>query len=65
MVQKKNVVLAEQIYTSAQLKLKEGVGSSTELLLAETDLKNAQTSYLSSMYDLMIAQLNVKKSIGY
>lgn len=65
LVQKKNLVLAEQIYTSAQLKLKEGVGSSTELLLAETDLKNAQTSYLSSMYDLMIAQLNVKKSIGY
>jgi outer membrane protein TolC len=64
-VQKKNIELAEQIYSRAQLKLKEGVGSSTELLLAETDLKNAQTSYLSKMYDLMVAQLNVKKSIGY
>lgn len=64
-VQKKNLELAEQIYSRAQLKLKEGVGSSTELLLAETDLKNAQTNYLTSMYDLMIAQLNVKKSIGY
>ncbi|MFZ4798449.1 MAG: TolC family protein [Bacteroidia bacterium] len=64
-VQKKNIELAEQIYSRAQLKLKEGVGSSTELLLAETDLKNAQTSYLSTMYDLMVAQLNVKKSIGY
>jgi outer membrane protein len=64
-VQKKNIELAEQIYNRAQLKLKEGVGSSTELLLAETDLKNAQTSYLSTLYDLMLAQLNVKKSIGY
>ncbi len=63
--QKQNVELAEQIYYRAQLKLKEGVGSSTELLLAETDLKNAQTSYLSAMYDLMVAQINVKKSIGY
>jgi outer membrane protein len=63
--QKQNVELAEQIYYRAQLKLKEGVGSSTELLLAETDLKNAQTSYLSAMYDLMIAQINVRKSIGY
>jgi outer membrane protein len=63
--QKQNVELAEQIYNKAQLKLKEGVGSSTELLLAETDLKNAQTGYLSAMYDLMIAQINVKKSIGY
>lgn len=63
--QKQNVELAEQIYNNAQLKLKEGVGSSTELLLAETDLKNAQTGYLSAMYDLMIAQINVKKSIGY
>jgi outer membrane protein len=63
--QKQNVELAEQIYYRAQLKLKEGVSSSTELLLAETDLKNAQTSYLSAMYDLMIAQINVRKSIGY
>ncbi len=63
--QKQNVELAEQIYYKAQLKLKEGVGSSTELLLAETDLKNAQTSYLSAIYDLMVAQINVKKSIGY
>ena len=64
-VQKKNIELAEQIYTRAQIKLKEGVGSSTELLLAESDLKNAQTNYLSTLYDLMVAQLNVKKSIGY
>ena len=64
-VQKKNIDLAEQIYNRAQLKLKEGVGSSTELLLAETDLKNAQTNYLSTLYDLMLAQINVKKSIGY
>ncbi len=65
LIQKQNIELAEQIYKRAQLKLKEGVGSSTELLLAETDLKNAQTNYLSTLYDLMIAQTNVKKSIGY
>jgi outer membrane protein TolC len=57
--------LAEQIFKRAQLKLKEGVGSSTELLMAETELKNTQTNYLSTLYDLMVAQVNVKKSIGY
>jgi hypothetical protein len=57
--------LAEQIFKRAQLKLKEGVGSSTELLMAETELKNAQTNYLTTLYDLMVAQVNVKKSIGY
>lgn len=64
-IQKRNMELAGEIYKRAQLKLKEGVGSSTELLLAESDLKNAQTAYLSSMYDLMIAQLNLKKAQGY
>jgi outer membrane protein TolC len=33
--------------------------------MAETELKNAQTNYLSTLYDLMVAQVNVKKSIGY
>lgn len=65
LIQKQNMDLAEQIYKRAQLKLKEGVGSSTELLMAETELKNAQTNYLSTLYDLMVAQVNVKKSIGY
>ncbi len=65
LTQKQNMDLAEQIFKRAQLKLKEGVGSSTELLMAETELKNAQTNYLSTLYDLMVAQVNVKKSIGY
>jgi outer membrane protein TolC len=65
LTQKQNMDLAEQIFKRAQLKLKEGVGSSTELLMAETELKNTQTNYLSTLYDLMVAQVNVKKSIGY
>jgi outer membrane protein TolC len=65
LTQKQNMDLAEQIFKRAQLKLKEGVGSSTELLMAETELKNAQTNYLTTLYDLMVAQVNVKKSIGY
>ncbi len=63
-LQKQNLVIAEEIYKKASLKLKEGLGSSLELVQAETDYKAAQVSYLSSIYDVLQANINLKKSIG-
>lgn len=63
-IQRKNLELAEQIHERARVKLKEGVGSSTELVLAESDLMNAQTNYLSNLYDLLVADIDLKNAIG-
>lgn len=63
-IQKDNFSLAQEIYNKASLKLKEGVGSSLELTNADNDLKQAQTNYLSSIYDWLNAQIELKRAIG-
>ncbi|MES2380025.1 MAG: TolC family protein [Bacteroidota bacterium] len=63
-VQKKNVELAEDIYNQANVKFTNGVGSNLELSSAENDMKNAQTNYLSSIFDLLSAQVDLKKALG-
>ncbi|MBL7892159.1 MAG: TolC family protein, partial [Bacteroidia bacterium] len=62
--QKKNIVLAEDIYKVSKLKYEQGVGSNLEVLTAETALKEAQTNYFSSLYDALIAKVDYQKSIG-
>lgn len=63
-LQKTNMDLAQEIYEKTQLKFKEGVGSTLEMMQAETELKNAQINYLNAVYDLVIAKIDYHKSIG-
>ena len=63
-LQKKNLKIAQDIYKKAGIKFKEGLGSSLELAQAENDYKSAQVGYLNSVYDLLIANVELKKSTG-
>lgn len=62
--QKKNMELAEAVYNTAKIKYEQGIGSSLELINAQTDLKTAQTNYLSALYDATIAKIDYQKSTG-
>jgi outer membrane protein TolC len=63
-IQKDNFNLAQDIYNKSSLKLKEGVGSSLELTNADNDLKQAQTNYLTSIYNWLNAQIELKRAVG-
>ena len=63
-LQKKNLELANEILRISSLKLKEGVGSNLEISNAQQELKASQTNYLNSIYDLLMAQLELKKAFG-
>ena len=63
-LQKKNLAIALDIYKKAGIKFKEGIGSSLELAQAENDYKAAQVGYLNSIYDLLVANVELKKSTG-
>jgi outer membrane protein TolC len=56
--------LAEDIYAKMELKYKNGVGSSLELTSAQTDLENARTNLLSTVYEYFVAELEFKKALG-
>jgi outer membrane protein TolC len=63
-IRKSNMKLAENIYASVSAKFKNGVGSSFELTQAETELKTAQINYLTAIYDLMVARIELNKALG-
>jgi outer membrane protein TolC len=63
-IRKGNMKLAEEIYKSVNLKYKNGVGSAFELTQAETDLKAAQVNYLTAVYELLVAKIELNKALG-
>ncbi|MFY8190752.1 MAG: TolC family protein [Bacteroidia bacterium] len=63
-IQRSNLKLAEDIYAKMELKYKNGVGSSLELTSAQTDLENARTNLLSTVYEYFVAELEFKKALG-
>ncbi|MBL7882885.1 MAG: TolC family protein [Bacteroidia bacterium] len=63
-IQKKNIALAEDVFRVAKLKQEQGVGSSLEVLTAETVLKEAQTNYFNALFEAVIAKINFDKANG-
>lgn len=62
--QKKNMALAEQVYQQTKKKYEAGTGSQTEINAAQVELKTAQTSYVSALYDAVIARVDFLKATG-
>ena len=62
--QKKNMELAESVYDQTKKKYESGLGSQTEINTAQTDLKNAQTNYITALYDAIIAKVDFLKATG-
>lgn len=62
--QKKNMSLAELVYEQTKKKFEVGTGNSTEINTAQVDLKTAQTNYISSLYDAIIARIDFLKAVG-
>lgn len=63
-VQEENMKLAEEVYAITNTQYQGGVVPLTELLNAETSLKEAQTNYLKTLVQLKIAELELMKSSG-
>jgi outer membrane protein len=48
-IQKKNIETAQEVYRVTKLKQEQGVGSTLEMVTAETALKEAQTNYFNAL----------------
>jgi outer membrane protein TolC len=62
--QKKNMVLAENVFNQTQKKFELGTGSNTEITAAQTDLRTAQANYITALYSAIIAKVDYYKAIG-
>ncbi|MBL7911691.1 MAG: TolC family protein [Bacteroidia bacterium] len=64
LIQKKNLEMASHVYDVVQEKFKQGVGSNSEIINAETSLKEAQTNYYNAVYDMLVYKIDYQKAIG-
>lgn len=62
--QKKNMELAEKIYQQTKKKYEVGTGSQIEIVAAQTEMKSAQTNYVTALYDAIIAKVDFLKATG-
>lgn len=62
--QKTNMELAESVFNQTKKKYEAGTGSQEEINTAQTELKAAQTNYINSLYDAIIAKTDFLKATG-
>lgn len=62
--QEKNLDLAERIYETAQVKYREGVGSSLEVTQAEQSLYTTQSNYMQALYDVLQSKARLEMALG-
>ena len=63
-LQKKSQDLAESIFNTTKIKFKEGIGSSFEMINAESELTQANTNYLIALYELNVTRIDLNKALG-
>jgi len=62
--QERNMGLAERVYNTTKKKFEAGLGSSFEVLQADSDWQMAQASYFNSLYNSIIAKIGFQSSLG-
>jgi outer membrane protein TolC len=62
--QKANMDLASNVARVTKVKYEQGVGSSLEVIEAESSLREAQINYYNAMYDAMVAKVDIDKAYG-
>lgn len=62
--QRRNLKLAEEVVRVTQIKYKQGVGSNIEVVNAESSLREAQTNYYNSLYDVIVARVDLDRAKG-
>jgi outer membrane protein TolC len=63
-VTKQNRLLAVEIARVSKVKYDNGLGSSLELTDAESSLKEADANYLNTLYDTIVAKIELDRVLG-
>jgi outer membrane protein TolC len=63
-VQVRNYSLAERVYNTTKKKYEQGLGSSFEVLQADSEFQQAQSNYFQALYDAINAKIGYYRSLG-
>jgi outer membrane protein TolC len=56
--------LAENVARVTRIKYEQGVGSNTDVIDAESSLREAQINYYSALYDALVSKVDLDKAYG-
>ncbi len=62
--QKRNRMLAENVYNTAKIKYTEGIGSSLELNDAELSLRDAESNYVNALLNVLVSKVDLDQALG-
>lgn len=62
--QQRNIELAQKVYATTQAQFIGGIASMTDIVNAETSLRDAQTNYLRALVQVKLGELDLIKSTG-
>lgn len=63
-LQQRNMQLAEKVFNTTKLKFQEGLGSSFEVLAADTEMQRAQANYFNALYNAVVARISYLNALG-
>ena len=63
-MQDRNRELAQRVYNTTKIKFEQGLGSSFEVLQADTDFQTAEANYFNALYTAIVAKISYLKAIG-
>lgn len=63
-VQKENVALADKVFVISKAKYEEGIGSNLEVVDADSGLKEAQTNYYNTLFEVILAKIDLNRAKG-
>ncbi|AEA45712.1 TolC family protein [Fluviicola taffensis] len=62
--QQRNIELAKRVYETTQAQFVGGIATMTDIVNAETSLRDAQTNYLRALVQVKLGELDLIKSTG-
>jgi len=63
-VAKKNTILAKNIYNTVKFQYDKGTKAYLEVITSENDLKAAELTYLSSLFQVLTSKMSLEKALG-
>jgi len=63
-ITKENVSIARNIYNTVNLQYTKGIKAYLEVILSETDLRNAELNYLNSLFKVLTSKIDLEKALG-
>jgi outer membrane protein len=62
--QRRNIELAEEVFRTTEVQFKGGIASMTDLVNAESSLKEAQANYLQALVQVKLSDLDLIRATG-